>query len=129
MCERKLTPPPPLFPDARQVLVNTLLWRHMAPTAPDTLPCYPFSDADPFVIGGCGGGGSTHPVPDFFFSGGARGLGTRVVRDGARSVRVVCVPDFSQTATAVLVDLDSANCDVSPITFSTGPAPPALRVL
>ena len=127
-----LAPPPPPFSCPphfpAQVLVNTLLWRHMAPTAPDTLPCYPFSDADPFVIGGSGGGVSERPVPDIFFSGGARGLGTRIVRDGARSVRVVCVPDFSVTSTAVLVDLDSADYDVSPITFSAG-APPALRVL
>lgn len=32
------------------VLTNTLYWRHMAPTAPDTLSCYPFSELDPFVI-------------------------------------------------------------------------------
>jgi DNA polymerase delta subunit 2 len=28
-------------------LTNTLLWRHMAPTAPDTLTCYPFYEVDP----------------------------------------------------------------------------------
>lgn len=29
---------------------RTLEWRHMAPTAPDTLWIYPFPDADPFIM-------------------------------------------------------------------------------
>lgn len=29
---------------------RTLEWRHMAPTAPDTLWIYPFPDADPFIL-------------------------------------------------------------------------------
>ena len=29
---------------------RTLEWRHIAPTAPDTLWIYPFPDADPFII-------------------------------------------------------------------------------
>lgn len=32
------------------LLEDTLAWRHMAPTAPDTLPCYPFCHNDPFII-------------------------------------------------------------------------------
>ena len=32
---------------------RSLQWRHLAPTAPDTLPCYPFCDTDPFVLGEC----------------------------------------------------------------------------
>ena len=31
-------------------LEDTLWWRHAAPTAPDTLPSYPFKDGDPFVM-------------------------------------------------------------------------------
>ncbi|KAG8962517.1 hypothetical protein FRC03_004155 [Tulasnella sp. 419] len=29
---------------------STLLWRHVAPTAPDTLWCYPFIQSDPFIL-------------------------------------------------------------------------------
>lgn len=32
------------------LLEDTLSWRHMAPTAPDTLPCHPFCHSDPFVM-------------------------------------------------------------------------------
>jgi DNA polymerase delta subunit 2 len=32
---------------------NTLEWRHMAPTAPDTLACHPYYEVDPFVIEEC----------------------------------------------------------------------------
>ena len=31
------------------ILEETLKWQHLAPTAPDTLPCFPFKQRDPFV--------------------------------------------------------------------------------
>ena len=31
-------------------LEEALQWRHIAPTAPNSLPCYPFSSHDPFVL-------------------------------------------------------------------------------
>jgi len=34
--------------------------RHLCPTAPDTLRCFPFRDGDPFVI---------NKAPDVFFAG------------------------------------------------------------
>jgi DNA polymerase delta subunit 2 len=36
-----------------RLLEGTLSWRHLAPTAPDTLPCYPFCDIDPFILRKC----------------------------------------------------------------------------
>ena len=41
-------------------LEKTLLWKHMCPTAPDTLPVYPYSVKDPFIINYC---------PDIYFVG------------------------------------------------------------
>lgn len=35
------------------MLEATLQWRHIAPTAPDTLTCYPFTDDDPFIVTDC----------------------------------------------------------------------------
>lgn len=36
--------------DPLDILERTLEWGHLAPTAPDTLACYPFSDRDPFLL-------------------------------------------------------------------------------
>lgn len=48
------------LPVSLSLMEQLLRWRHMAPTAPDTLPCYPFCDIDPFVIREC---------PHVFFCG------------------------------------------------------------
>jgi hypothetical protein len=96
------------------VLTNTLLWRHMAPTAPDTLPCYPFAETDPFVI-------RDEEIPGIYFCGGTQGFATRSIEscpNGAR-VRIICVPDFSKTATAVVVDLDAQDYNAQPVFFRT----------
>lgn len=39
--------------DPLECMKNTLRWSHLAPTCPDTLPCYPYYDQDPFVITEC----------------------------------------------------------------------------
>lgn len=36
-----------------EVLENCLKWGHIAPTAPDTLGCYPFYENDPFIMEEC----------------------------------------------------------------------------
>lgn len=43
-----------------EAIRNTLVWRHMAPTAPDTLPCYPYVEKDPFII---------EELPSIYFAG------------------------------------------------------------
>ncbi|CAM9786444.1 unnamed protein product, partial [Discosporangium mesarthrocarpum] len=40
-------------PPCLRRLESTLHWRHLAPTAPETLGCYPFMSEDPFVIEVC----------------------------------------------------------------------------
>ena len=39
--------------DPIEAMKNTLKWSHVAPTCPDTLPCYPYFDDDPFIISQC----------------------------------------------------------------------------
>lgn len=39
--------------DPLTVLKSIAQWSILAPTAPDTLPCYPYSDDDPFLIKQC----------------------------------------------------------------------------
>ena len=48
---------------------KTLEWRHMCPTAPDTLGCYPYDDDDPFIFNVC---------PDIYFAGNQDSFGDRV---------------------------------------------------
>ena len=45
-------------------------WRHIAPTAPDTLHCYPFADNDPFVLA---------QTPHVFFVGGQPEFKTKMM--------------------------------------------------
>jgi len=92
------------------VLTNTLYWRLLAPTAPDSLTCFPFTESDPFVIA---------ELPNVFFSGGCKEFGTRLVTnaDKSKCVRVICVPEFSSTHTAVLVNVSSENLDTKILKF------------
>lgn len=39
--------------DPLDALRSVAKWSILAPTAPDTLPCYPYSDNDPFIIKQC----------------------------------------------------------------------------
>ncbi|XP_026675480.1 DNA polymerase delta small subunit-like isoform X2 [Ceratina calcarata] len=78
-------------------LERTLLWRHYAPTAPDTLPAYPFPEIDPFIITEC---------PDIYFAANMDKYDTGLLTaDDGQVVRLICVPKFSETQTGVLVDL------------------------
>jgi DNA polymerase delta subunit 2 len=92
---------------SEQALEDMLRWRHLAPTAPDTLPCFPYAMSDPFVLA---------ETPHVAFAGNQPRYGTRLLRlaDGAR-VRLVSVPSFAATRTAVLVNLRTLRCH--PISF------------
>ena len=38
------------YSDPLAVLEHTLSWKHLAPTTPDTLSCYPYTTDDPFIL-------------------------------------------------------------------------------
>ena len=89
-------------PTARiQMAENSLKWRHMAPTAPDTLWCHPYFDLEPFIL----------PVtPDFYVIGNQPEFSTELIEEenefeGKRRCRIVLVPEFSKTGALVLVNL------------------------
>ncbi|XP_071649840.1 DNA polymerase delta subunit 2 [Temnothorax longispinosus] len=82
---------------ALEWLERTLIWRHYAPTGPDTIPIYPFFKNDPFVM---------NEWPDIYFAGNMDKYDTKLVTaDEGHTVRLICVPKFSETKTAVLVNL------------------------
>ncbi|KAI9595367.1 DNA polymerase alpha/epsilon subunit B-domain-containing protein [Syncephalis fuscata] len=87
---------------ALDLAVSSLTWRHMAPTAPDTLWCYPFADKDPFIIEEC---------PSIYFIGNQTEYDTQLVEgsEGQR-VRVVTLPSFAETGMVILVNLSTLDC-------------------
>lgn len=95
--------------DHLEILEKTLRLRHLAPTAPDTLGCYPFYQKDPFILEDC---------PHVYFSGNAPSLQSkRVTGSDGQEVLLVAIPEFSSTRTACLVNLRTLECE--PISFSS----------
>lgn len=93
--------------DPLEILEKSLLWGHIAPTAPDTLSCYPFYDVDPFLLAEC---------PHVYFVGNQPEFKHKVYKGSSgQEVLLVTVPRFCQTATAVLINLASLDC--TPLTF------------
>ncbi|XP_063669955.1 DNA polymerase delta subunit 2 isoform X6 [Pan troglodytes] len=94
--------------DHLEILEWTLRVRHISPTAPDTLGCYPFYKTDPFIFPEC---------PHVYFCGNTPSFGSKIIRGPEdQTVLLVTVPDFSATQTACLVNLRSLACQ--PISFS-----------
>ncbi|KAJ8682761.1 hypothetical protein QAD02_018553 [Eretmocerus hayati] len=86
-------------------LEKTLEWQHFAPTAPDTLPEYPFDLSDPFVMS---------EYPNIYFAGNMEKYETKLLQGihkmgdcEGQPIRLICIPRFSTSQTAVLVDLES----------------------
>jgi DNA polymerase delta subunit 2 len=77
---------------------STLRWRHMAPTAPDTLWCHPYFSMDPFII---------QETPDVYIIGDQPRFQTKMVvdEDSETKSRLILVPRFAETGTMVLVNL------------------------
>ncbi|GLI67880.1 hypothetical protein VaNZ11_012170 [Volvox africanus] len=94
--------------DRLDLMERMLTYRHMAPTAPDTLTCYPFHDKDPFIL---------ETTPHVYFVGNQPEFATRLVAGMSSSslsagqlVRLVAVPSFARTGTIVLVNLRTLAC-------------------
>ncbi|KAI1900906.1 hypothetical protein AGOR_G00054660 [Albula goreensis] len=95
--------------DHLEILEGTLRLRHLAPTAPDTLGCYPFYQKDPFILEEC---------PHVYFSGNAPTFQSkRITGADGQEVLLVAIPDFSLTQTACLVNLRTLECE--PVSFSS----------
>ncbi|XP_031618741.1 DNA polymerase delta small subunit isoform X2 [Contarinia nasturtii] len=88
--------------DTLDALKSIAKWSILAPTAPDTLPCYPYYDDDPFVIKQC---------PNILFAGNMPEFKTGFFEgpDGQKS-RLICVPSFSQTESVAVVNLRTLEC-------------------
>lgn len=94
--------------DHLEILEKTLAVGHIAPTAPDTLGCYPYADTDPFILDAC---------PHVCFSGNASHFQNKLYKgaDG-QNILILTIPKFSESSTCVLVNLRSLDC--RPIVFN-----------
>jgi DNA polymerase II small subunit/DNA polymerase delta subunit B len=98
------------------ILKKTLEWGHICPTAPDTIPSYPFADRDPYIL-------TKENMPNILFSGNQPGYATELVEvhdDGQKAphrVRIISVPEFRSTGTVVLCNISDPEFPCFPITF------------
>ncbi|EAA14861.4 AGAP008910-PA [Anopheles gambiae str. PEST] len=85
-----------------EALKATLRWGHLIPTAPDTLPCYPYYEKDPFIIGEC---------PHVYFAGNVGEFSTEMwTGAGGQQTRLVCVPSFADSQSVAVVNLRTMEC-------------------
>ncbi|CAB4286855.1 unnamed protein product [Prunus armeniaca] len=88
--------------DKLEFVERTLRWRHLAPTAPNTLGCYPFTDRDPFLIESC---------PHVYFIGNQDKYDSRLIKGSeGQMVRLICIPKFCETGVAVVLNLGNLEC-------------------
>ncbi|KAI9216301.1 DNA polymerase alpha/epsilon subunit B-domain-containing protein [Blastocladiella britannica] len=95
--------------DRLEMTCRFLEWRHLAPTAPDTLWCYPYREDDPLVL---------ETRPRLFAIGNQPQFATTLYGDDHESaaetgspVRVVLVPEFKSTGTIVFVHLGTLETE------------------
>ncbi|XP_062112210.1 DNA polymerase delta small subunit [Humulus lupulus] len=83
--------------DKLEFMERTLKWRHLAPTAPNTLGCYPFTDMDPFLIESC---------PHVYFVGNQDKYDSRLITGSeGQMVRLISIPKFCETGVAVVLNM------------------------
>ncbi|ONL93235.1 DNA polymerase delta small subunit [Zea mays] len=95
--------------DKLEFMERTLRWRHLAPTAPNSLGCYPYTDKDPFLVESC---------PHVYFVGNQDKYETRLLEGQEKQkVRLISIPRFSESGVAVMLNLRNLEC--STLSFST----------
>ncbi|KAG5899781.1 hypothetical protein JTB14_006116 [Gonioctena quinquepunctata] len=93
--------------DSLVAMEECLKWNHVAPTAPDTLACFPSYDNDPFIIDEC---------PHVFFAGNQPEFSTKMVTgDDGQKVQLISIPEFSKSFQAIILNLKTMDC--TPIIF------------
>ncbi|KAG0723612.1 DNA polymerase delta subunit 2 [Chionoecetes opilio] len=107
--------------DPLDVLQRLCEWGHLAPTAPDTLCNLSVQQSHLPVLQG----GAIHhnTVPGYSLCREPRNLCLQAVEVSGHKVTLVSVPKFNTTATCVLVNLRTLDCQ--PLHFSAGLPPPA----
>lgn len=86
------------------ILESTLKWQNIAPTAPDTLYCYPFDNCDPFTL--------QDETPRVYFAGNQSKFTCNQVDLGLpNKITTVSIPKFAETGLVVLLDTNTFECE------------------
>lgn len=83
-----------------QALEKTLEWSHLCPTGPSSLPTVPHVDQDPMVL---------DLKPQVYFASNCSAFAHKKLDD---DTVLICVPKFSQSAEAVLVNLETLEVEL-----------------
>ena len=83
--------------------------RYLAPTAPDTLACYPFTTVDPLIIGEENGG-----FPHLIFAGNQANTNSKKIANG--NAVIACVSDFSVRPSLLLININNLD-DIRTVNF------------
>ncbi|RLV93481.1 DNA polymerase delta small subunit [Spathaspora sp. JA1] len=86
------------------IMKSAIKWQNIAPTAPDTLYCYPYDNSDPFII--------KDDVPHIFFVGNQDKYASEVFKYNGSVTTLISLPKFSETGQFVVVDLKTLECEV-----------------
>ena len=84
-----------------EAMEKCLEWSHLAPTAPDTIGCYPYVDDDPHVL---------ETLPNIFVAGNQPSFDAKKVIINGQSILLIAVPKFSESKCVVKVNLMNLTC-------------------
>ncbi|KAG0184404.1 hypothetical protein DFQ28_011196 [Apophysomyces sp. BC1034] len=94
---------------------QSLFWRHMAPSAPDTLWCYPFLEQDPFLV---------ESSPHLYFIGNQPQFETSMLEGPeGQKIRIVLVPSFSESGSIALKPQRNTGAKIPTVGLGTWEAP------
>lgn len=83
-----------------EALEKTLEWSHICPTGPSSVPTVPHLEHDPMVL---------EHKPQVYFCGNASKFDHKIRDDGTV---LLCVPKFSETSEAVLINLETLKVEL-----------------
>jgi DNA polymerase delta subunit 2 len=88
--------------DCLELIANS---RHLAPTAPDTLACYPFTTVDPMVIT------DDDTVAQVLFAGNQKVTSSRSLIEGSESSSAVLasIADFTVNPSVLLININNVE--------------------
>ncbi|GMM28229.1 DNA-directed DNA polymerase delta subunit [Martiniozyma asiatica (nom. inval.)] len=95
-----------IYQERLGLLEDMMLWQNIAPTAPDTLWCYPYEDSDPFTL---------KETPHIYVVGNQPKFESSLVYlkrkdDSTATVRVLAVPEFSESGQCVILNAATQKC-------------------